>query len=179
MSETPAVRLNPWILGGGVVVLAAFVGLMLYGFTTDPRALDTGVMTGKEAPDFTLETLEGETISLDALEGRPVVINFWSTWCVPCKQEHPLLQQAPDLYPEVTFLGVLYQDEPRKARAYLARDPVDYEQLVDPGSKVAIAFGVTGVPETFFIAPDGTITHKVARALTDRDLAENLEPMLR
>ena len=180
MSEpTPSLRVNPWILGGGVVVLVGFVALMLYGFTTNPRALDTGVMVEKAAPGFTLTTLDGESVSLDDYAGRPVVINFWATWCVPCKQEHPLLQRAPDLYPQVAFLGVVYQDDARKAARYLQRDPVDYPQLVDPGSRTAIAYGVTGVPETFFIAPDGTIARKIAAPLSERTLAESLEPLLR
>jgi cytochrome c biogenesis protein CcmG/thiol:disulfide interchange protein DsbE len=173
------VRVNVPILLAGLAAIGGFVALMVIGFAQDPRALDTRVMEGAAAPDFALVTLDGASVRLSELRGRPVVINFWSTWCLPCKQEHPLLQQAPDLYPDAVFLGVLYQDEPDAARKYLARAPVRYEQLVDPDGKVAIAYGVTGVPETFFVGADGTIRHKVARALTARDLAEQLEPPAR
>jgi len=171
----PALRVNVPVLVGGLAIIGLFVALMIVGFAQDPRRLDTRVMEGSAAPDFALTTLTGESVRLSDLRGKRVVLNFWSTWCQPCKQEHPLLQQAPDLYPDVAFLGVLYQDDPTAARRYLDRQPVAYPQLVDPGGKAAIAFGVTGVPETFFIAPDGTIEHKVARALTPRDLALNLE----
>lgn len=171
----PRAKVNLPILIGGLAVILGFVALMVLGFAQDPRRLDTRVMQGAEAPDFTLTTLTGETVRLADLRGRPVVINFWSTWCQPCRQEHPLLQRAPDLYPAVAFVGVVYQDDPAAARRYLAREPVSYPQLVDPGGKVAIALGVTGVPETFFLSPEGTIEHKLARPLTLRDLAEQLE----
>ncbi|TVQ86213.1 MAG: TlpA family protein disulfide reductase [Deltaproteobacteria bacterium] len=174
-----ALKPNWFILGLGIGAVLLFAGVMVIGFTQDPRALDTRVMVGATAPDFVLQDLDGAEVELASLKGRPVVINFWSTWCQPCKVEHPLLQRAPALYPDVAFVGVLYQDKPEAARSYLKRAPVDYAQLVDPAGKVAIAYGVTGVPETFFIDPHGRITHKLARALTAEDLAENLEPMLR
>ena len=168
-------KVNLPILIVGLGGIGAFLALMVIGFAQDPRSLDTRVMQGAEAPEFQLATLDGRTVRLSDLRGRPVVINFWSTWCQPCKQEHPLLQRAPAMYPGVAFVGVLYQDDPAAARRYLAREPVPYPQLIDPGGKVAIALGVTGVPETFFLSPEGTIEHKVARALTLRDLAEQLE----
>lgn len=179
MSERGGLRVNWLILVGGVGAMLTFVAVMLIGFGQDPRALDTEVMQGEPAPDFVLTGLDGETVRLSELRGRPVVLNFWSTWCQPCKIEHPLLQRAPELYPEVAFVGVLYQDDPVAARSYLARAPVGYPQLVDPAGKVAIAYGVTGVPETFFISPSGEIAHKVASALTPSDLDATLEPWLR
>ncbi|MBW1877631.1 MAG: redoxin family protein, partial [Deltaproteobacteria bacterium] len=86
--------------------------------------------------------------------------NFWSTWCVPCKQEHPVLQSAATRYDEVAFFGVLYSDEPVKAKAYLKRAGSTYQTLVDPGGKMAVDYGVAGVPETYFIDANGVITHK-------------------
>lgn len=172
-------RANWWILGAGLGAVLLFAALMVIGFTQDPRALDTRIMVGEPAPDFALVDLDGREIRLADLRGRPVVINFWSTWCQPCKIEHPVLQRAPAIYPDVAFLGVLYQDDPASARRYLSRAPVQYAQLVDPGGKVSIAYGVTGVPETFFISPEGVITHKLATVLRFEDLAEQLEPMLK
>lgn len=184
MSEesAPVVRVG-WasllVLAVGLGSIALFIPLMLYGFTLDPREIDTKVMEEQVAPNFTLQTLDGETVRLSELRGKPVVINFWSTWCVPCRQEHPVLQKAPDLYPEVTFVGIVYQDEARKAKAYLKRDPVKYDQLMDPDGKVAIAYGVTGVPETYFVSPEGRIVRKFARPIHEGDLASVLEPLLR
>ena len=180
-SETPeappGVRVN-WVIlliGGGT--LLAFVVLMLIGFTLNPKELDAEVLVDKPAPTFTLRTVEGEAVSLQALRGTPVVINFWSTWCVPCRQEHPLLQRYPKAYPEVRFLGVVYQDTAPKVKRFLERDPVPYDTLLDPDGKVAIGYGVTGVPETYFIGRDGRIVHKQVGPLNEAVLVEQLEAL--
>jgi cytochrome c biogenesis protein CcmG/thiol:disulfide interchange protein DsbE len=98
--------------------------------------------------------------TLDALKGQPVVLNFWSTWCGPCKYEHDDLQRAARQNPDVKFLGVIYSDEPDKCRRYLRQVGTAYEHLVDTSGRTAIDYGVAGVPETFFINAAGTIVHK-------------------
>ena len=154
-------RVNWNILAGGLVVIVPLLVILNSGFGKDPHALPS-VMEGKEAPAFSLEDLDGNAVDLTALRGRPVVLNFWSTWCGPCKYEHPLLLQAARANPDVVFLGVLYQDDPTKARAYLAAEGTAYPTLVDATNRVAIDYGVTGVPETFFIHRDGSVAKKVA-----------------
>lgn len=176
MSDS-GIKVNWTILVLGLVGFAGVVGLLAVGFLYDPRELQTDVLQGKPAPAFVLQDLEGNAVSLAELRGRPVVINFWSTWCVPCKQEHPLLQRYPPAYPGVTFLGIVYQDTTPAVRRFLERDPVPYTTLVDPDSKVAIAYGVTGVPETYFIDKDGTITYKRAGPLSESMLVEQLEKL--
>jgi cytochrome c biogenesis protein CcmG/thiol:disulfide interchange protein DsbE len=89
-----------------------------------------------------------------------VVLNFWSTWCLPCKQEHGLLQQAQRDNPKIRFLGVLYSDKPDKARAYLNKVSAAYPTLVDENNRVSIDYGVAGVPETFFISGAGEVVAK-------------------
>lgn len=179
MSERARARVNLPILIVGVVVLGGFVALMLYGFTADPKALSSDVKVGQPATAFTLTSVDGDKVSLKALRGKPVVINFWSTWCIPCKQEHPLLQKYPGAYPEVVFLGVVYQDDEPKVQRFLERDPVPYQTLMDPNGRVAIGYGVTGVPETYFIGKDGTIRYKQVGPLNEEILATQLEGLLR
>ena len=154
-------RVNWNILGGGLVLIVPLLLILNSGFGKDPHALPS-VMEGKEAPQFSLVDLDGRPVDLASLQGRPVVLNFWSTWCGPCKYEHPLLLQAAQTYPDVVFLGVLYQDDPAKARSYLAMEGAAYPTLVDETNRVAIDYGVTGVPETFFIHRDGRVAKKVA-----------------
>ncbi|MFK7926966.1 MAG: TlpA family protein disulfide reductase [Myxococcota bacterium] len=178
MSASSRVQINIPILVVGIAVLGAFVGLMLYGFTSDPRALPESAKVDQPATEFTLESVSGERVSLKALRGKPVVINFWSTWCIPCKQEHPLLQSFPKAYPEVVFLGVVYQDDAQKVERFLKRDPVPYQTLLDPNGRVAIGYGVTGVPETYFINRSGIITHKQVGPLNQEVFAEQLEAIL-
>ena len=173
------IRVNkPIAIVGGLLSLAV-VGLLAVGFRFDPKALDQTVMHGKSAPAFALTGVDGEPVTLDDLRGRPVVINFWSTWCIPCKQEHPVLLDGAKLYPEVTFLGVVYQDEKAPIQRYLKRYGQGYDHLMDPGSRVAMAYGVGGVPETFFIDAQGVVTYKTAGVVTENTLAEQLEPLVR
>ncbi len=150
---------NKVVLLLGLALLVPFLVLFAKSFGNDPRAVPF-LLEGKPAPAFDLQTLDGAPISLQSLKGKKVVLNFWSTWCIPCKQEHALLQQGPADYPDVTFLGVVYQDDENKARHYLRREGATYQHLVDPGGIVAVRYGVAGVPETYFIDEQGTLVYK-------------------
>ncbi len=156
----PQRRVNLPILLIGLAVAIPFVMLMVVSFGRDPRAVPS-VLEGKPAPTFALQTLDGDrTVALADLRGKRVVMNFWSTWCTPCKAEHPVLLAAAERWSDVIFLGVLYQDEPSKARAYLKRAGSSYPHLFDPTGVLSIEYGVSGVPETYFIDEAGVIVHK-------------------
>lgn len=157
-------KVNVPILVAGLLLVVPLVALLYSGFGKNPNARPSALV-GTVAKDFTLVDLDGNPVSLSDFEGEPVVLNFWSTWCGPCKYEHPLLLDAAKQVPEVHFFGVIYSDEPAKIRQYLRREGQAYPHLVDPGNRVAIDYGVTGVPETFFIDRSGTIVHKEAGQL--------------
>jgi cytochrome c biogenesis protein CcmG/thiol:disulfide interchange protein DsbE len=113
------------------------------------------------------------------MRGQPAVVNFWATWCVPCKAEHrTLVAVAQRLAGKVNFYGVVYQDEPAKIQAWLDRSGSAYPQLLDVGAKAAIAYGVYGVPETYIIDPAGTITYKFTGQVDAGALLAQLEPLL-
>jgi cytochrome c-type biogenesis protein CcmH/NrfF/peroxiredoxin len=122
---------------------------------------------GTKAPDFELVALDGKTVRLSDFEGQPLVINFWATWCKPCAQEHPNLQAAANRFQAqgVGFLGMLYDDDVTKAKSYLEWAGEAYPTVVDVGGTIADAYGVTGVPETYFISANGLIVDKVAEPL--------------
>lgn len=107
-------------------------------------------------------TLPGDSIALAELRGRVVVLNFWASWCLPCRQEHPVLERIDERYGPrgVTLLGVLYQDTPENGRGFMRRFGGDWPSVLDPGTRTAIEYGVWGVPETFFIGADGRVAHK-------------------
>lgn len=170
-SEAARSRVNWPVLAVGLALVGLLVAILASGFGKDPREIKS-VMVSRPAPDFALETLDGEPVSLASLRGTPIVLNFWSTWCGPCKIEHPLLQEAARAYPEVKFLGLLYSDDADKARRFLQQQGFAYPTLADPTNRAAIAYGVTGVPETYFIDRQGTILFKVAAPVTADMLAE-------
>ncbi|MEK7704984.1 MAG: redoxin domain-containing protein [Myxococcota bacterium] len=162
---------------GAVVVIPLLVILAL-GFGQDPHEVPS-VLEGKPAPAFELATVDGKPMRLEEFRGKPVVINFWSTWCRPCKLEHGLLQQSARMYGErVQFVGIVYQDELEAVRRYLQAGGEAYPQLMDSGSKVAIDYGVAGVPESFFIDATGVIRHKQAGVLTPDVLRGTLDRLL-
>ena len=161
----PAER-SRWPRRIALLTLAALIGLAAaFGarFGTDPGVVDSPLI-GRPAPDVTLPYLErGGQLSLTDLRGDVVVVNFWASWCVPCREEHADLVAAAERYRErdVTFVGIVYQDRAEQAIAFLDELGRGYDHVTDSGSRAAIDFGVFGVPETFFIDRDGTVAAKV------------------
>ena len=168
---------NFGMLYGGLLGVLFLVALLGSGFGRDPHRIDTDALIGQQAPRFRLVDLDGNEVNLaDNLGKRWVVINFWSTWCGPCKQEHPELLRAPSMWPDVLWLGIVYQDEPAKIRDYLARHGSAYPHLIDPQSAMSVDFGVTGVPETYFINPEGIVVQKFAEPINRNHIASVLGP---
>ncbi|MCB0191520.1 MAG: TlpA family protein disulfide reductase [Anaerolineae bacterium] len=132
------------------------------------------------APDFTLPLFEGSDITLSDLEGQVVVVNFWASWCIPCRDEAPFLEQAWRKYrdQDVVFLGVDYLDTDKEAQAFLAEFGVSYPNGPDIGTKIAKQYRLTGVPETFFIAKDGRLGDMEIGPLTEERLVQAIEKLL-
>jgi cytochrome c biogenesis protein CcmG/thiol:disulfide interchange protein DsbE len=143
-------------------VLASVLLLLAYGLGSDPRAIPSPLI-GREAPSFTLPLFAGGTLRLADLHGKVVVLNFWASWCYPaCWNEAPRLQAAWEQYRQqgVMIIGVNYQDREADARAFIERFGKTFPNGPDTGSRIAIDYGVYGVPETFFIDAQGRIAHK-------------------
>jgi len=171
--------MNRKVLIVGALIVTPLLIFLALSFGKDPRAIDSPLV-GRMAPDFALRGLDGEMVRLADLRGKPVVINFWATWCQPCIAEHPVLQAGARQYEgRAEFLGVIYQDEPAKIQAFLDRRGAWGPSLVDEAGTVAIAYGVYGAPETFFIDPDGVIVKKLTGSVYPDELANQLNSMLR
>lgn len=152
--------------------------LLFLGFQSKPGAIASPLIR-HPAPAFRLRTIDGGTLSLASLGGRPVVLNFWASWCTACKQEHPYLLQAWRRYsPRVTFVGVLYQDSARNARAFMRRYGGSWSSVLDPDGTTAIDYGVYGVPETFFIDRRGVVRAKSVGPVTPRLLTSQIGALL-
>jgi len=164
-----------------LVALLPVLALFAYGLTRDPRSIPSPLV-GRPASDFALELFDGGTFTLAGQRGKVVVMNVWSSWCIPaCYNEAPALEAAWQRYrsQDVVVLGVNYQDREAAAREFLARFRHSFPNGPDVGSKIAIEYGVYGVPETFFIDSDGRIAYKHVGEISPPILGQQIERVLR
>ncbi len=163
------------------VPLLLFALLLASGLGRDPRELPSE-LEGEAAPEFSLPRLDDEgTIDLADLDGQVVVLNFWASWCVPCREEHPALTAVWGRYRErgVVIVGVVFEDSAEGALEFRDELGGDWPLATDPDSRTAIAYGVYGIPETFVIAPDGTVSAKTTGAVTYDWLTTEIDEALR
>lgn len=174
-AATPS-RINPRVLLGGLAVVLPLIALLVVGLGRDPHQM-ASPLVGRPAPPFSLRPAGGgPPVSLESLRGRPVVLNFWATWCQPCFKEHGVLAEGARGYgSSVQFLGVIYEDQEPLVLDFLRRQGSAYPSLMDEDGKTAIAFGVYGVPETFFIDAQGTIVEKFVGPLSGPSLAAQVD----
>ena len=154
--------------------------LLAYGFKTNPREVPSPLI-GQPAPPFAMHFFDGGTTSLGELQGKPVVVNFWASWCFPaCFEEAPALEAAWQAYRErgVMVIGVDIQDREADAKAFIERFKLSFPNGPDLQGKITIDYGVYGVPETFFIGKDGKIHYKHVGALDRKVLRAKIEEML-
>jgi cytochrome c biogenesis protein CcmG/thiol:disulfide interchange protein DsbE len=166
------------------------IALFAYGFTRDPGEIPSP-MPGREAPTFALDVFApgeaplarpvGDTIRLTDLAGKVVVVNFWASWCLACRDEHTALSETAVSYADspTQFIGVLYNDRSPSAIEWI-RDMggQSYPSVLDAGSRTAINYGLYGVPETFIIDPHGRIAYKHMGPITARVLRQWIDSLL-
>ncbi len=113
---------------------------------------------GFRAPDFTLLNLEGGEVNLCDFRGRPVLINFWATWCPPCRAELPAIQEAYQNSDNLVVLGLNFQESPQDVKSLVAFEGLTFPVLLDEGGSVALKYRARGLPTSFFVDPQGIIT---------------------
>jgi cytochrome c biogenesis protein CcmG/thiol:disulfide interchange protein DsbE len=172
-----------WI---AIAVIAVSVGLMAYVFNgrfgQDPRLVDSPLI-GQPLAALTLDHLEEEgALDFSDLRGEILVINFWASWCFPCRAEHPVLTAASEVYQDrdVHFIGIVYQDREASAIGFLDDfgRGVNYSYVVDPESRATVELGVFGIPETYFVDRDGIIRGKVQGEVNANVLIATIEDRL-
>jgi cytochrome c biogenesis protein CcmG, thiol:disulfide interchange protein DsbE len=131
------------------------------------------------APDFRLTLFDGSELALSDLRGKAVVLNFWASWCPPCREEARDMERVWQAYRDrgVVFLGVNIQDSEQNARAFMEEFGISYPNGQDTGD-IASSYGLTGIPETFFITGDGTVNRRWIGAIGERQLATFIEALL-
>ena len=171
--------MNRTVLVVGGIIGAALLGVLFMSLGNDPSAI-TSPLIGRPAPAFALKAVgSGETIDIAQLRGRPVVLNFWATWCAPCWDEHPtLVQNARMLGGNVQFVGVVFNDTEDKIQGFLTERGSAYPTLLDQQGKTAIAYGVGGVPETYFINRQGTIVAKYSGPMNSEILQTYVQKVM-
>ena len=144
----------------------AILALLAYGFGREPKDIRSPLI-GRAAPAFSLGLFDGSTLRLEDFRGKVVFVNFWASWCPPCRTEAPVLEEAWRKFKDtgVVFLGVNTQDQEQAARAFLEQFSITYPNGRDPGGKIAIDYGLWGLPESFFIDGAGRITYKHVGAI--------------
>ena len=172
-----------WTAIGVVILSVALAVIFTNRFGEDPNLIPSPLL-GQAAPSLSLPLLDGSgTFDASSLEDKVVVVNFFASWCVPCREEQPDLAAAADAFSnrEVVIVEIAYQDEADVALNFLAEfgrsDAAVY--LADPGGRAAIAYGVFGIPETFFVAADGSVVGKAIGATDALTLGTTIDAVLR
>ena len=142
--------------------------------------LAPALRVGDRAPDFALADLDGRTVRLSDYAGRPVLVNFWASWCLPCVDEFPILAAARRVHADAGFevIGIVYRDRSEAARAFAEQFGADWPLVMDPGETVARAYGVFGPPESWLIGPDGRIVSRHIGPYTEAELESELDQLL-
>ena len=132
------------------------------------------------APDFTLTTFDGQTFHLSSQRPKVVVVNFWASWCIPCRQEAPLLEATWRAYRDrgVVFVGVDYLDTESEARKYMAEFNNTYPNGPDAGTRIATLYRVKGVPETYFVNAGGELRGVIIGPTNETELHQRIEALL-
>lgn len=157
-----------------VAVLAAVVGVFAHALTREPTLASP--LVGRDAPGFEMPLFGADSsLALADLSGQPVVLNFWASWCLACRDEAAVLEAGwREHGPGVAFVGIAVNDEPALARAFIERYGKTYHLGPDAEGRVAIDYGLFGVPETFFIAPGGRILSRHVGPLTEDELERRI-----
>jgi cytochrome c biogenesis protein CcmG/thiol:disulfide interchange protein DsbE len=168
LSQRPRRRWLRWT-AGSVAVIAVGAWALVAGsrLGQDPTLVKSPLL-GKPAPAFELPLLDGDgSISSSDLQGRPYVVNFWASWCVPCREEAPVLQSFHERWSDrgVVMLGVVYQDTASEAREFRDEFGLTFPQALDPDGIAALDFGVFGIPETYVVDADGIVMAKFIGAV--------------
>jgi cytochrome c biogenesis protein CcmG/thiol:disulfide interchange protein DsbE len=152
-----------WVALAVGVPVALLVAVLATRQSAGTRAAQSPLL-GKPAPEVTSQTVDGDRVGLAQFRGRWVLVNFFATWCVPCRQEHPELIRFSNQHRQtgdLEVVGVVYDDSLDAVRDFRRKEGGDWPLLVDTNGRIALDFGVSGVPESYLVSPDGKVAAKV------------------
>ena len=164
-----------------IVLLAISIFVLIYLLSDKNPNKPPSVLINKNVPLFESKSLYNSEnlIKTIDLKDKKILVNFFASWCLPCKVEHPLFFQLSKDYPELFLLGFNHKDEKEDAKKYLLEDGDPYNFVgIDNDGMIALEFGVFGLPETFLINEDGKIIYKFMGPLTKEIINNELKPLL-
>lgn len=173
-----------------IVVIAALAALFVYGILRDPTRRDDipSALIGKPAPEFTMPLFDryqaeyGSEFDLAAERGQPMIVNFWASWCAPCRVEMPVLQETWEEYRnQVLVVGVDTQESDKSyapSSALMDQFGLTYPSGKDERNRINVDYGLFGVPETFFIRADGTVSYRHSGPVTQEIMDEQISVLL-
>ena len=178
----PGRRRNPirWTVLTLGISLILVLGVV-FGLRLDQGARPVASpLIGKPAPDIDLPGLDGRRVRLADYPGQVVILNFWASWCVPCREEAPRLEAFHKRFggQGVVLIGIVWNDSARDAEQFRTEFGLTFPQATDPGLRAALDYGVRGIPETYVIDPTGTIMAKLIGAVGPTTLDELLVDVL-
>lgn len=160
-------------------VLVLMLGLIVVLATSDPaqNRETSSPLLGRQAPPTAGETIDGDRFDLADHSGEYVLVNVFATWCTPCIQEHPELVEFEERHSQAgdaAVVSIVFDDQVSNARAFFDRYGGDWPVLTDPDGRIALSYAVSGVPESYLIAPDGTVVTKLVGGVTANGLDQLL-----
>ena len=182
VDQTTPVEPKPnriWSTTGRLVVVFLVVGLIALLAWGLVQAEKTPLEEGM-APDFTLTSFDGRTYTLSDLRGNVVIINFWASWCPPCREEAAYLERTWRKYKDkgVIFIGVDYADAEKPALAYIDEFDITYFNGPDLGTRISQSYNIKGVPETYYVAKDGSLRGNHIGPLFEPELDNRIDELL-
>ncbi len=167
-------RRRPVLLLAGGLLLGIGMGILVLVSGGNPQP--SSPQPGKSPPDFQLKDLNGETVRLSQFKGKLVLVNFWATWCIPCKAEMPLLAgYATKLKTKMTFLGIDAQEDAAAVSQFIQAYSVSYPILIDTSGQTIKDYQIRGFPTTMIIDAQGILRESHIGELTEKDLVGYLE----
>jgi cytochrome c biogenesis protein CcmG, thiol:disulfide interchange protein DsbE len=156
--------------------VTGLLGLLGWGLVQ----VNSGPVNSGPAPDFTITSFDGETIRLSELQGQVVIINFWASWCPPCREEAAYLEATWRNYrdQEVVFIGIDYVDTEKAALAYIDEFDITYFNGPDVGTRISQTYRIKGVPETYYVAKNGEVRGVKIGPLSPPELDQWIETLL-
>jgi len=151
------------------VVLLVLIAVLATARTLDSRGISSKLL-GQPVPPVAGTTIDGGRFDIDEHRGKWVVVNYFATWCVPCQQEHPELVEFAERHAatgDAEVVSVAFSDEPDRIRDFFAANGGDWSVIADDENRTALQFGVTGVPESYVISPDGIVVAKFEGVTAD------------